>query len=181
MKARVLVRVGLAGDDPLLLLREDLRELAELRLRDPLGGERRDRGLDETTEFDDVRERMAARDEVRERPRQVVRRGLPDERSAAGPGLDDPEQLERSQRLADRSPRDLELLGQLPLGRELIARPEVAALEESLDLVDDPLIKTAPPDRLDNGPRSPPQLFISCGEIVTLSALVRWSDHGRQE
>ena len=96
MEPRVLVRVGLAGSDLALLLREDVGELAELRLRDPLGGERRDRGLDEAAELDDVRERVTARDEVREGSCEIVRGGLPDERPAAGAGLDDPEELERT-------------------------------------------------------------------------------------
>jgi hypothetical protein len=38
-------------------------------------------------------------------------------------GLDDAEELEGAQRLADGGPRDLELLGERALGRELVARP----------------------------------------------------------
>jgi hypothetical protein len=55
------------------------------------------------------------------------------------------------------------LLGELSLGRKLIARAQVALLEESLDLLDDALIEAAPADRLDDGQVLPP-------------VLVRWSD-----
>jgi hypothetical protein len=65
---------------------------------------------------------VAAGHEARERLREVVGRGLSDERPAAGPGLDDPKELERAQRLANGCPGDLELLGELTLGRKLIAR-----------------------------------------------------------
>ena len=101
----------------MLLLREDLPELGELRLGDALGGERGDRRLDQPAELDDVGERVPARHEVRERPREVIRRGLTDKGATAGAGLDDPEKLERAERLADRGTRDLELLGELPLRR----------------------------------------------------------------
>jgi hypothetical protein len=48
----------------------------------------------------------------------------------------------------------------------LVARAEVASLEESLDLLDDALIEAAPADRLDDGQeRNLPQ-----------KPLVRWSD-----
>src|SRR5213596_2165660 len=72
METRVLVRVRLSGCDLALLRREDLAELGQLRLRDALGGEGRDRGLDEAAELDDVGERMAARDEAHERSREIV-------------------------------------------------------------------------------------------------------------
>src|SRR5205807_2434363 len=60
--------------------------------------------------------------------------------------------------------RDLELLGQLALGGKLIAGTQIAFLQKTLDLLDDPLIEPAPPDGLDDGHRRPP------------AALVRWSD-----
>ena len=101
MEARVFVGIRLARGDLSLLRREDLRELGELCLGDALGGKGRDRWLDESPEFDDVGERMTARDETGERTGEVVRRGLPYEGAAAGSGLDDPEKLERPQRLAD--------------------------------------------------------------------------------
>lgn len=82
--------------------RKDLSELTELRLGDALGGEGGDRGLDETTELDDICERMAARDESGERTGEIVGRGLPDEGATAGSRLDDAEELQRAQRLAYR-------------------------------------------------------------------------------
>jgi len=88
---------------------------------------------------------------------------LTDEGAAAGTRLDDAEELERPQRFADRRPRDLELLGQLALGGKLIAGTQIAFLQKTLDLLDNPLVKAAPPDRLDDGQGLPP-------------ALVRWSD-----
>jgi len=151
VEARVLIGVRLARGDLSLLRREDLSELGEPCLGDPLGGEGRDRGLDEAPELDDVGERVAARDEAGERTRQVVGRGLPDEGAAAGSGLDDPEKLERPQRLANGSARHLELLGELSLGRELIARTKVTLLEKTLDLFDDALVEAAAADRLDDG------------------------------
>jgi hypothetical protein len=94
---------------------------------------------------------VPARHESRERPGQVVRRRPANEGPATGPRLDDPEELERAQRLADGRARDLELLGQLSFGRELVAGPEVSLLKESLDLLDDALIEADSPDRLDDG------------------------------
>src|SRR5204863_1762781 len=93
---------------------------------------------------------MPPRHEVRERPREVIRRGLADKGATAGARLDDPEKLECAQRLADRGTRDLELLGELPLRRQLVTRPQVAALEESLDLLDDALVEAAAANRLDD-------------------------------
>ena len=151
VKARVFIRVRLARGDPSLLRRKDSPELGELCLGDALGGEGRDRGLDQAAELDDVGERVATRDEPGERTRQIVRRSLPYESAAAGAGLDDAEQLERPQRFTNRRPRDLELLGELSLGWELIAGAKVALLEQTLDLLDDPLIETNATDRLDDG------------------------------
>ncbi|MDQ2914783.1 MAG: hypothetical protein M3T56_16265 [Chloroflexota bacterium] len=150
MEARVLVGVRLAGRNLSLLRCEDLSELRDLRLGDPFRGERRDRGLDETTELDDVSERVATRDEACEWTCQVVGRRLAYEGAAAGSGLDYSEKLEGAQRFADRSTRDLELFGELPLGRELVAWAEVALLEQTLDLLDDALIEAASADRLDD-------------------------------
>jgi len=86
-----------------------------------------------------------------QRLREVVRRDLPHERAAAGARLDDAEELEGAQRLAHGCARDLELVGERALRRELIAGLELAALEERLDLLDDPLVEPAAPDRLDRG------------------------------
>jgi hypothetical protein len=112
---------------------------------------------------------VAARDEARQRTGEVLRRRLPDEGPAAGARLDDAEELERAQRLADGGARDLELLGQLALRRKLIARPEVALLEKTLDLLDDPLVEPAASDGLDYG------------QFRLLSAVVRWSDQRTTE
>jgi hypothetical protein len=79
-------------------------------------------------------------------------------------GLDDAEELEGSQRLADGRPRNLELLGECALGRELIAGPELALLQERLDLLDDALVEPAASDWLNDGQFGPPRW------------LVRWSD-----
>jgi len=98
-----------------------------------------------------------------QRPHEIVGRDLADERPAAGPRLDDAEELEGAQRLADRGPRDLELLGERALGRELIPRAELASFEQRLDLLDDALVQPAAPDRLDNGQRGPPSLS---GQVV---------------
>jgi hypothetical protein len=94
---------------------------------------------------------VAARDEAGERAREIVGRGLPHEGPAAGSSLDDPEKLECPQRFANRSARDLELLGELPLGRKLVPGAEIALFQEALDLLDDALIKAAAADRLDDG------------------------------
>jgi hypothetical protein len=106
---------------------------------------------------------VAARDEARQRTGQVVGGGLTYERAAAGSRLDDAQKLEGPQRFANRRARHLELLGELPLGRELIAWAKVALLEKALDLLDNPLVKAASADRLDDGQVIPP-------------VLVRWSD-----
>jgi hypothetical protein len=166
MEARVFIGVRVARGDLSLLRREDLSKLGELRLCDALGGEGRDRGLDEATELDDVGERVAARDEAGERTRQIVRRGLPHEGAAARPRLDDPEKLERSEGFANRCTGHLELFGELSLGRKLIAGAKVALLEQTLDLLDDPLVEAAATDRLDDGQ----------GLTSPKKPLVRWSD-----
>jgi len=165
VEARVFIRVRLARGDLSLLRREDSPELGELCLGDALGGEGRDRGLDEAAELDHVGERVATRDEPGEWTRQIVRRSLPDEGAAAGAGLDDAQELERPQRFTNGRARDLELFGQLSLGWELIARAKVAFLEETFDLFDDPLIETAATDRLDDGQG-----------LTSPKPLVRWSD-----
>src|SRR5207244_624374 len=108
-------------------------------------------------DLDDVSEGVAADDEVGQRAREVFRRGPPDEGAAAGPGLDDAEQLERSQRLADRRPRNLELLRERALGRELITRTELSLVEERFDLAHDVLIEPATSDGLDDSQSRPPQ------------------------
>jgi len=60
VEASVFIGVGLARGDLSLLRGEDLSELGELRLGDAFGGEGRDRGLDQTSELDNVGERMTA-------------------------------------------------------------------------------------------------------------------------
>jgi hypothetical protein len=135
---------------------KQLAQLREVRLGDAGRRERSDGGLDDAAELDDVAQRMAARDEGLERTREVVRRDVADERAAAGAGLDDAEELERAQRLADGRPGDLELLGERALGGELISRTELAALEQCLDLLDDPLVELAASDRLDRGQEPAP-------------------------
>jgi hypothetical protein len=91
-----------------------------------------------------------------ERPHEIVRGDLTDERAATGVGLDDAEELERAQGLADGGARDLELLGERALGRELVAWTELALLQEGLDLLDDALVQPAPSDGLDDGQFGPP-------------------------
>ena len=92
-----------------------------------------------------------------------------DEGAAAGPRLDDSEELERAERLAHRRSGDLELLRERALGRELIAGPQLALFKERLDLLDDALVEPAAPDGLDYGQFGPPQ-----------KRLVRWSDQTRE-
>jgi hypothetical protein len=74
---------------------------------------------------------------------------LADERAAARARLDDPEELERAERLADGRARDLELLRQSALGGELVTGVELTLLEQRLDLLDDALIEPASPYGLD--------------------------------
>ena len=109
---------------------------------------------------------MAARDEASERTGQIVGRRLTHEGATAGSRLDDAKKLERPQRFANRGARHLELLGELPFGRELIAWTEIALPEKTLDLLHDPLVKAAAPDGLDDGQ-----------EVASQNKpLVRWSD-----
>jgi hypothetical protein len=92
---------------------------------------------------------VTARDERLERACEVVGRDLADERAAAGAGLYDPKQLEGAERLADRRARDLELIGERALRRELVPGVQLALLQERLDLLDDALVEPAAPDWLD--------------------------------
>jgi hypothetical protein len=91
-----------------------------------------------------------------QRAHEIVRCDPSDERSTTGVGLDDAEELEGSQRLAYGRARDLELLGERALWRELVARPELALLQEGLDLLDDALVQPAASDGRDNGQFGPP-------------------------
>jgi len=159
----VLFDIRLARSDPPLLRREDLAQLGELRVGDPRRRERGERRLDQATEFDDVGNAVAARDEAVKRSDEIVGRDLADERAAARARLDDAEELQRAQRLADRRSRDLELLREGALRRELIAGPELAPFEERLDLLDDALVEPAAPDGLDNGQFGPP---VVAGQVV---------------
>src|SRR5207245_9528804 len=151
VEARVLFDVRLAGRDLPFLFGQDPAQLPELVVADALGGQRRERGLDDAAHLDDVAHRVAARDEALQRLHQVVRADLADEGAAAGPRLDDPEELERPQRFPHRGARDLELLRERALRWQMVARMELAPLQELLDLLDDPLVELAAPDRLDYG------------------------------
>ena len=99
---------------------------------------------------------VAASDEAVEWPDEIVRRDLADERAATRARFDHTEQLEGPQRFPDGCARDLELLRQGPLGRQLVARSKLALLEERFDLLDDALVKPAAPDGLDDGQFGPP-------------------------
>jgi hypothetical protein len=55
------------------------------------------------------------------------------------------------------------LLRQSALGRELVARPQLALREERLDLLDDALVEPAAPNGLDDGQFGPPGL---AGQVV---------------
>ena len=157
VEARVLLHVRLARGDLSFLRGEDLAELGQLRVADTRGGQRGECRLDEATELDDIGDAVATGDEAVQRPHEIVRRHLTDERAAAGMGLDDTEELQRAQGLADGGTRDLELLSERALGRELVARPELALLQKGLDLLDDALVEPAPSDGLDDGQFGPPR------------------------
>jgi hypothetical protein len=88
------------------------------------------------------------------------------ERAAARPGLYDAQKLERPQGFANRSARDLELLGKLSLRGKLVTGAKIAPLQETFDLLDDALIKAAATDRLDDCQRA----------NLPEKPLVRWSD-----
>jgi hypothetical protein len=96
VEADVLFHVRLADGDLALLRGEDLAQLRDLYVADAGRGERGERWLDESAEFDDVLNAVAARDEAVERADQVVGRDLADERAAACARLDDTEELERA-------------------------------------------------------------------------------------
>ena len=157
MESDVLFDIGFAGRDLALLGREDLAQLRDLCVADARRRKGGERGLDESAELDDVRNAVAAGDEAVERPGEIVRRDLADERAATCARLDDAEELERAQRLTDRGAGDLELVGERALRGQLVSRMELALLQERFDLLDDALIETASPDRLDRGqfPPSP--------------------------
>ena len=106
---------------------------------------------------------MAAGDEAVERTHQIIGRDLANERAASSARFDHTEQLEGPQRFPDGCARDLELLRQGPLGRQLVARSKLALLEERFDLLDDALVKPAAPDGLDDGQFGPPAL---AGQVV---------------
>src|SRR6185503_1161401 len=175
VEARVLLHVRLACGDLPFLHGEDLAEFGQLRIADARGGQRGERRLDEATELDDIRDAVATGDEAVQRPHEVVGCHLTDERAAAGVGLDDPEELERPQRLADRRARHLELFGERALGWELVARPELALLQKRLDLLDDALVEPAPPNGLDDGQFGPPPWRWSGGLTRTARGYDGWA------
>src|SRR5438309_11574707 len=137
VEARVLFRVGLAGGDLALLHGEYFAQLGELRIADSRRGERRERRLDQTAELDDVGNAVAAGDEAVQRPDEIVGRDLADERAATRARFDHAEELEGSQRFTNGGARDLKLVRQGALWRQLVAGSELALLEERLDLLDD--------------------------------------------
>jgi len=123
---------------------------------------------------------VTARHQARQGPRQVVGRGPADEGAPARTRLDDPKELEGPECLADGCPRDLELLRQLTLRRQLVASLEVPLFEKTLDLLDNPLVETASADGFDDGQVVPPRL-LDVAKRTGIRALVRWSDQARQE
>jgi hypothetical protein len=92
---------------------------------------------------------VAARDERLQWTREIVRRDLAHERPATGARLDDAEELEGAQRFANRCARDLELIRERALRRQLIAGVQLTLLEQRFDLLDDALVEPAAPDWLD--------------------------------
>ena len=146
VEAGVLVGVRLARGHPRLLRDKELVQLLQLFGRDPCRRKRRDGGLDDAAELDDIGERVTPRDERLKRPREIVGRDLLHEGAAAGARLDDAEELQRAQRLAHRCARHLELVRQGTLRRELLAGLELALLEKGFDLLDDALVQAAAAD-----------------------------------
>jgi len=130
---------------------EQVAQLGELCRREPRRGQGGDGRLDHAAEFDDVLQGVPASDERLQRPREIVGGDLTDEGPAARARLDDAQELERAQRLTDRRARDLELIGERALRGELVARVQLALLQERFDLLDDALVEPAAPDRLDRG------------------------------
>ena len=66
-----------------------------------------------------------------------LRRPLDDERAGAAAGGDDAHRLQRPQARAERGAADAHRLGQLPLGRKLLAGPEAPGLDLPADVLDD--------------------------------------------
>jgi len=151
MEARVLIGVGVARCDLALLRAEQVKQLGQLRLREPGRREGGDGRFDDAAEFDDVLQGMPASDERLQRPSEIVGGDLTDEGSATRARLDDAQELERAQRLTDRRARDLELISERALRGELVARVQLAPLQERFDLLDDALVEPASPDGLDRG------------------------------
>src|SRR5919109_9287 len=83
--------------------------------------------------------------------------GRPYERAGAVADLEQAERLQELDRLPHRAAADLQLLAQLPLAGELIARSQNAFVDEPGELAYHPLLEGERPDRLEvqAGPRRP--------------------------
>ena len=80
--------------------------------------------------------------------RQHHLRRLGDEHAAAVADLDEPHDFERGQRLAHRSPRDAESLGELALGQQAVAGLQALDVDVGPQPIRHLLIEAAATDRL---------------------------------
>src|SRR6185503_3136819 len=109
-----------------------------------------DGGLQQAPGLEQLPHRLAMReDDEGQRLDEGVDRDVADEGALAGPDLDQPATLQGAKGLTHRGAADHELLGEVALGRQLIARLQLALRDQLLDLADDLLVDSRALDGLD--------------------------------
>ena len=158
----VLGETRAALRDLLRLLLEDARHLRDVLGRGAAGGQGGDGGLEQATGLEELAHRLAmGQDDQGQRLDQGLHRDIADEGPLPRADLDEPPALQRPERFPHRRAADHELLGEIALGRELIAGLQLAFRDQLLDLADDLLVDPGALDRLDvhatrRWPRRPP-------------------------
>lgn len=131
------------------LQRDVALQRVEVGFLHTLGREPRDLRLQETTELQLLGETRVDHAQRRGEIGDARARVRTSESPFADPALDEARALQRRERLAHCGPADLETAGQLPLGRQAVARTERAPLHEIAQLTGDLLMGTGTRHRLD--------------------------------
>src|SRR6266850_3743353 len=141
VKRGVLREARLAGADLARLVVENPLHLLDFLGRGPARRERRDGRLQDAPRLEELADRLALRRHHQgQRADQGVDRHLAHERPLARSDLHEPEALEGAERLAYGGAAHHELLGEVALGRQLVAALEPPFRDELLDLADDLLV-----------------------------------------
>lgn len=130
-------------------------ELGQVRLGGVRGRVAREAGLEEDPRLLEVADPVRRRQEMTRRPGERFEndlgRRLGDPRPLAAVDRHQPHLLQRKQRLAHGRSADAELLHQLALGRQLVARQILAFVDHHLEAAGDLLVEPTAADDADGG------------------------------